>query len=142
MFSCYMKELFTFHFSQTVIFQLTQFQTLQFFIILQSLLNDVKDLLFLGLLLESTFEVTNELLIATGRRWLARPINTSTRRKQQGFTLNLVREMELEDDESFFSFTRMHIPTFYKLLRLVGPYFQKISLRESITPKERLLTTL
>ncbi|XP_018404639.1 PREDICTED: uncharacterized protein LOC108781195, partial [Cyphomyrmex costatus] len=73
------------------------------------------------------------------RRWWVRPINT--RREQYGDFASLFTELK-EDEDMFFRYTRMDVPTFYELLRLVSPFLQKRSIRASICPEQRLAITL
>ncbi|XP_024893938.1 protein ALP1-like isoform X1 [Temnothorax curvispinosus] len=73
------------------------------------------------------------------RRWWVRPINT--RRAQYGDFATLFAELK-EDEDMFFRYTRMDVPTFYELLRLVGPFLQKGSIRAPICPEQRLAITL
>lgn len=104
--------------------------------------DDLRDLNTLALLVAETFHAANEAYVAAGRRWWTRPLNSVNKRREQGATMNLLREMRQNDDESFFVFTRMNFALFDKLLRLIGPSISKISPRESISPQERLLITL
>lgn len=66
------------------------------------------------------------------RQWWVRPINT--RRAQYGDFATLFAELK-EDEDMFFRYTRMDVPTFYELLRLVGPFLQKRSIRTPICPE-------
>ncbi|KYN21997.1 hypothetical protein ALC57_05621 [Trachymyrmex cornetzi] len=68
------------------------------------------------------------------RRWWVRPINQ--RRSQYGDFSTLFSELK-EDLDLFFRYTRMDVPTFYELLRLVEPY-----LRKKQYPEQRLAITL
>ncbi|XP_020298389.1 uncharacterized protein LOC109862686 [Pseudomyrmex gracilis] len=73
------------------------------------------------------------------RRWWVRPIND--RRAEYGDFQTLFSELK-EDTDLFFRYTRMDVPTFYELLRLVGPHLEKRSMRPSICPEQRLAITL
>ncbi|KYQ49748.1 hypothetical protein ALC60_11175 [Trachymyrmex zeteki] len=69
------------------------------------------------------------------RRWWVRPINQ--RRSQYGDFSTLFSELKEDSD-----YTRMDVPTFYELLRLVEPHLRKNSIRPSICPEQRLAITL
>ncbi|XP_067212636.1 uncharacterized protein [Linepithema humile] len=73
------------------------------------------------------------------RRWWVRPINT--RRAQYGDFATLFAKLK-KDEDMFFRYMRMDVPTFYELLRLVGPFLQKRSIRTPICPEQRLAITL
>jgi len=73
------------------------------------------------------------------RRWWVRPINN--RRAEYGDFATLFSELK-EDPDLFFRYTRMDVPTFYELLRLISPYLQKRSLRRPICPEQRFAITL
>ncbi|EZA51165.1 hypothetical protein X777_10296 [Ooceraea biroi] len=73
------------------------------------------------------------------RRWHVRPINT--RRAERGDFATLFSELK-KDSDLFFWYTRMDVPTFYELLRLVSLHLQKRSIRPSINPEQRLAITL
>lgn len=77
---------------------------------------------------------------SVGRRWWVRPV--SRRKRDQGFNLNLFRELFMCDHEEFFGYTRMWPEQFEYLLNLVGPYLEKHSNRPSLSPKLRLSLTL
>ncbi|KAJ8912353.1 hypothetical protein NQ315_014720 [Exocentrus adspersus] len=63
-------------------------------------------------------------------------------RKSQGFYENLVREARVSDPYIFFNFTRMSPASFDNLLLIVGPYLQRNSMREPISPGCRLAIAL
>lgn len=75
-----------------------------------------------------------------GRRWWVRPVNR--RRIDQGFNLNLFRELSISDHEEFFGYTRMWPEQFEFLLNLVHPYLEKRSIRTPLSPRLRLSLTL
>ncbi|KAI8125022.1 hypothetical protein CVS40_4846 [Lucilia cuprina] len=64
------------------------------------------------------------------------------KREELGFGSNLIKEMLLNDHETFFNFSRMTKSQFKDLLFLVGPSLSKNSLRKPICEKNRLLITL
>lgn len=75
-----------------------------------------------------------------GRRWWVRPVNRQ--KINQGFNLNLFRELSISDHEEFFRYTRMWPEQFEFLLNLVHPYLEKRSIRKSLSPRLRLCLTL
>lgn len=105
-------------------------------------LEDLRDLVHLEELVHHVNEV--EIINDTAdqrRRWWVRPINQ--RREEQGASEQLVREMRLHDDESFFNYTRMTMVQFDRLLTLVGPLILKQNTRKDVlSPYVRLLITL
>ncbi|XP_077275716.1 uncharacterized protein LOC143904723 [Temnothorax americanus] len=74
------------------------------------------------------------------RRWWVRPVNK--RRFDQGFNLNLFRELRISDHEEFFGYTRMWPEQFEFLLSLVHPLLEKHSMRAPLSPRLRLSLTL
>lgn len=72
------------------------------------------------------------------RRWRVRPINEQ--RLMQGDYHNLFQQLK-NDDDMFFRYVRMSVPTFNKLLEMVQPYLIKQSYR-ALSPEERLVITL
>lgn len=67
------------------------------------------------------------------------PINQL--RREYGYYDNLYREMRLNDDETFFNFTRMSSSQFDTLLNLIQPAIQKFT-NNAISPTCSLLLTL
>ncbi|XP_018361253.1 PREDICTED: uncharacterized protein LOC108759992 [Trachymyrmex cornetzi] len=74
------------------------------------------------------------------RRWWVRPINRN--KDEQGFLLNLIREMEIQDHEKFYRTFRMWPEQFNWLLDQVQDKLQKRSRRTPLDPKLRLQVTL
>lgn len=76
------------------------------------------------------------------RRWWVHPINGF--RPFQGAGENLYRELlHLNDEESFFNFTRLNFTQFDELLDLISPLIRKQRTRDDvIDPESRLLITL
>lgn len=77
--------------------------------------------------------------VSNKRRWGVHPINQL--RREHGFFDNLCKEMSLNDDETFFNFTRMTTAQFDNLLGMIQPIIQKFS-NNAIPPTCRLLLTL
>lgn len=73
------------------------------------------------------------------RRWGVRPQNKE--RTQLGHFYKLIQIMKNKDPDQFYKYTRMTIPVFNKLLRLVSPYLEKDSVT-ALCPAHRLLITL
>lgn len=67
-----------------------------------------------------------------------------SRRDDRGCYLNLVKELEFEDGDSFKNFMRMSSEDFYYLLSLVSPLIQKedTCMRKAIPAGEKLALTL
>jgi len=59
------------------------------------------------------------------RRFWVRPIFYEERRRLQGASNNLIREMQHIDMEKYVEYLRMDILTFRKLLRLIEPKIEK-----------------
>ncbi|KYN27949.1 hypothetical protein ALC57_02648 [Trachymyrmex cornetzi] len=77
------------------------------------------------------------------RKCWVRPIFRLERRRLQGASDNLVREMQLNDPDKYFNYFRMSSETFRRLLALVGPLITKQEyIREPIPPRTRLEVTL
>ncbi|XP_071580640.1 uncharacterized protein [Temnothorax nylanderi] len=77
------------------------------------------------------------------RRIWVRPIFTQFRRYLQGASDNLVKEMELQDQEMFYNYCRMSTEMFDQLLSIVGPFLEKqIVVRDPIPARTRLLVCL
>lgn len=75
-----------------------------------------------------------------GRKFKTRPINR--RRNTHGFFHAYFLPMKEGDPQQFFKYTRMSVPTFNKLLKLVTPYLLRKKLPDNISPEERLAITL
>lgn len=73
------------------------------------------------------------------RRWGIRPQNKE--RTQLGHFYKLIQIMKNEDPGQFYKYTRMTIPVFKRLLRLLSPYLVKNS-KTALCPAHRLLITL
>ncbi|GFY77097.1 DDE Tnp4 domain-containing protein [Trichonephila inaurata madagascariensis] len=71
------------------------------------------------------------------RKWLQR-------RTQLGCYENLMKELALEDSESYRRFLRMDVSTFEELVALVSPSIERnnTSMREAILAAERIVLTL
>lgn len=77
------------------------------------------------------------------RKIWVRPIFTQFRRYLQGASDNLVKEMELQDQEMFYNYCRMSTEMFGQLLSIVGPFLEKqIVVRDPIPARTRLLVCL
>ncbi|XP_018407700.1 PREDICTED: putative nuclease HARBI1 [Cyphomyrmex costatus] len=77
------------------------------------------------------------------RKCWMRPIFRPERRRLQGASNNLVREMQLNDADKYFNYFRMSSETIQRLLALVGPHITKQEcIREPIPPRTRLEITL
>ena len=63
-------------------------------------------------------------------------------RKRCGFYFVTFRRMKDLDAEWFFIHTRMSVPVFNALVNMLTPFLRKISIRESVSPEERLAITL
>lgn len=63
-------------------------------------------------------------------------------RKVHGAWYALIPRLREDDEEEYFKFMRMTPQSFDDLLALVYPALQKTSLREPISPGERLAVTL
>jgi hypothetical protein len=65
-------------------------------------------------------------------------------REKQGYYENLLRELQLTDEENYRSFLRMNTETFNNILQLITPLIEKQNtvMRNSISPGERLAVTL
>lgn len=74
------------------------------------------------------------------RRWWVRPVNQQ--RRKHGYFATLIKVMKEEDQEQFFTFTRMTLDIFKKLLELVGSHLDKKKTRDILCAEERLLITL
>lgn len=74
------------------------------------------------------------------RRWWVRPINQL--KNEQGYRVNLLRELETQDHEEFFHNLRMWPEHFKWLLDRVRDKLQKQSWRTPLDPKLRLQVTL
>ncbi|KAL8567149.1 hypothetical protein ACOMHN_033051 [Nucella lapillus] len=76
------------------------------------------------------------------RRWWVRP--WLERRAHYGAYHQLMKELEVEDPESYNNFVRMDPAHFQSLLTAVEPLLQKqeTNMRDSISPAERLAVTL
>lgn len=74
------------------------------------------------------------------RRWWVRPVNKQ--RRKHGYFATLIKIMKEEDQEEFFTFTRMTLNVFEKLLGLVGSHLEKKKTRDILCSEERLLITL
>lgn len=72
------------------------------------------------------------------RRVWVRAINT--RRRQQGAFYNLFQELK-EDQQMFYKYTRMTLPTFQHLMDIVNPSLIKRSPR-ALEPEQRVALTL
>lgn len=59
------------------------------------------------------------------RRFWVRQIFNEERRRLQGASDNLIREMQYIDMEKYIEYLRMDISTFDELLRLIGPKIEK-----------------
>lgn len=59
------------------------------------------------------------------RRFWVRPIFDEERRRLQGASENLIREMQYIDMEKYIEYLRMDISRFHELLRLIGPKIEK-----------------
>lgn len=97
------------------------------------------ELVILFMLLCSKFLILQKCIHtkkSIGRRWWVRPVNK--RRRNQGFNLNLFRELIINDHEEFFGYTRMWPEQFEFLLNLVRPYLEKRSKRTPLSPRLRL----
>lgn len=104
-------------------------------------LRKLRQLVDLNDLIHLTMEAELAEDLAEERRWWVRPINK--KRKEQGFADQLVQEMRLNDDESFFNFTRLTMSSFDELLQLVAPILIKEPTRPDILlPHTQLLLTL
>lgn len=66
------------------------------------------------------------------------------KRREAGAFYNLLNELNIEDAQQYFNFTRMTAIDLEVLILKVGPIIKKqdTRFRESISPKERLLLTL
>lgn len=73
------------------------------------------------------------------RRFKIRPINRS-RRLKGGF--NYYKNMKALDADQFFKFTRMNVPVFQQLLKIVKPRIAKNERSDGISAEERLVITL
>ncbi|XP_071574589.1 uncharacterized protein [Temnothorax nylanderi] len=79
---------------------------------------------------------------ARHRIWL-RPIFRERQRLFQGASENLVREMEFQDHEMFYNYTRMSREMFDELMVIVGPFIEKqCVVRDPIPARTRLLVCL
>ncbi|XP_036143475.1 putative nuclease HARBI1 [Monomorium pharaonis] len=77
------------------------------------------------------------------RRIWVRPIFTERRRLLQDHSDNLVKEMELVDEEMFYNYCRMSVEIFNQLLNNVGPHIEKqYVIRDPIPARTRLLLCL
>jgi len=72
-----------------------------------------------------------------------RDIFSEQRRRLQGASDNLIIEMQLSDNLTFFNYLRMSPSMFHKLLQLVGPRIEKQKMiRNPIAARTRLQVTL
>lgn len=75
------------------------------------------------------------------RRWWVRPY-LQRRREIREFEQLLPYIICLKDPEIFFRYTRMSIERYNYLLFLISPSLEKYSIRETVSPNERLTITL
>jgi len=73
------------------------------------------------------------------QKFWVRPIFTEERRRLQGASDNLIREMQYIDIDKYIEYLRMDVETFHELLQLVGPKIEKqYVIRSPISAPTRL----
>ena len=77
-----------------------------------------------------------------GKRWHCKPIRLPRVRRAFGAYATVFTYFQLNDDEEFYKFTRMTVPQFNRLSRLVRQKLRKTSNRESLPPDFRLVAVL
>lgn len=98
---------------------------------------------YLQILWASVGELCDAWRFEKSKRWLNRKCARRQffkERKSKGFFAVSFEDLK-KDDELFFKFTRMDVPTFYFLLELCQPHFN-ILRSDAISAEERLLLTL
>lgn len=76
------------------------------------------------------------------RKYYVHPLNTPTKRKEQGDFDNLLLEMRRKDPQKFFNHLRMSPELFDQLLEKVSEMIKKLPYRETVSPGIRLAMTL
>lgn len=91
-----------------------------------------------GLLLLTTVLVIRSR--KRNRRFKTRPIYRD--RKRKGFFAATFLPMKRLDHEQFFKYTRMTVPLFDNLLRLVSPHIKRRNISDGVSPEQKLEITL
>lgn len=63
-------------------------------------------------------------------------------RKKKGHFHTLFQYIKIKDHEQFFKFTRMTVSQFEELLQILRESLTKKSIREPLSPEQRLCITL
>lgn len=103
------------------------------------MIDELMDVMMM-LLLAASLKKLIQIKKRRPRRWWVRPVNQD--RRKHGYFATLIKVMKEEDQDQFFTFTRMRLEQFQKLLKLVGPHIDKKKTRDILCPEERLLITL